>query len=151
MGVVDYCHTPDAIEKALTTLRLAEARGGKLWAIVGAGGNRDPGKRPIMGAIAEKLSDKLVVTSDNPRFEDPKTIAEAVAAGAHSPEIVVDRREAIQEVFSRAGAADVILVAGKGHEDYQEVCGVKHHFSDAEEVEAALQSRMAKEKEEKSE
>ncbi len=142
MGVVDYCHTPDAIEKALQALRpVADARGGKLIAVLGAGGNRDAGKRPIMGRTGEAFSDALIITSDNPRFEDPAAIAAAVAEGVRSPRIILDRREALFTVFSEASPEDVVLVAGKGHEDYQEICGVKHHFSDAETVREALTER----------
>ena len=144
LGVVDYCHTPDAVEKALVTLRtVAQARGGKLWALVGAGGNRDHGKRPQMGRIADALADCLVVTSDNPRDEDPAEIAAQVAAGAKAPRIILDRGDAIHQVFCSAAPADVILVAGKGHEDYQEIRGVKHHFSDAETIREALAARRA--------
>lgn len=139
LGVVDYCHTPDAVQKALESLRpVAQARGGRLITVIGAGGNRDHGKRPIMGKIAAEYSDEVIVTSDNPRFEDPAEIARAVAEGAGSPRVVLDRAEAIREAVAGADGKDVILVAGKGHEDYQEVKGVKHHFSDAEALRAAF-------------
>ncbi|MCG5031253.1 UDP-N-acetylmuramoyl-L-alanyl-D-glutamate--2,6-diaminopimelate ligase [Mesosutterella sp. OilRF-GAM-744-9] len=142
LGVVDYCHTPDAIDKALETLRpVARARGGRLWIVVGAGGNRDHGKRPLMGRSAAAGADRVIVTTDNPRFEDPLTIAQAVAAGAGSPRIILDRAEAIQMAVSEAAPEDVILVAGKGHETYQEVRGVRHHFSDAEALERAFGER----------
>lgn len=142
LGVVDYCHTPDAVQKALESLRpVAQARGGKLWTLLGAGGNRDHGKRPIMGRIAAQYSDKLIVTSDNPRFEEPAEIARMVAEGAGHPRIVLDRAEAIREAVSQAAPEDVILIAGKGHEDYQEIRGVKHHFSDVEALRAAFEAK----------
>lgn len=131
--VVDYSHTPDALEKAIETLRdVKEERLGKLWVIVGAGGDRDPGKRQMMGEVASK-ADYAVISSDNPRSEDPLTILEQVAIGALNPVKIVDRRDAIRYAISNAAPQDVILIAGKGHEDYQEINGVKHHFSDVEE------------------
>jgi UDP-N-acetylmuramoyl-L-alanyl-D-glutamate--2,6-diaminopimelate ligase len=146
--VVDYAHTPDALEKALAALRpLAQARGGKLWAVFGCGGNRDATKRPLMGEISARLADHVLVTSDNPRGEPPQAIVDQVLAGvpagapAASIESQVDRRLAIQQAVASAGGRDVILVAGKGHEDYQEVEGVKHPFSDATEAAAALAHR----------
>ena len=133
MGVVDYSHTPDALEKALESLRpVAQARGGRLWAVFGCGGDRDTGKRPVMGEIAARLADETVVTSDNPRTESPAAIIEDILKGAPGARAVEDRRAAICEALSKAEAADVVLVAGKGHEDYQDVMGVKHHFSDTE-------------------
>lgn len=141
LSVVDYCHTPDAIEKAAEALHeVAAVRGGKLWILVGAGGDRDPGKRPMMGEVAARCADRVIVTSDNPRSEDPQKIAEAVHAGARNIkpcEIIIDRREAIVQTVCRADERDVILIAGKGHEDYQEIQGIKHHFSD---VEVALEA-----------
>lgn len=143
--VVDYAHTPDALDKALAALRpLVAARGGRLWCVFGCGGNRDATKRPLMGAIAERSADRVVVTSDNPRHEPPQAILDQIVAGIGRREhvrIVADRRAAIREAAAGADVADVILVAGKGHEDYQEVAGVKHPFSDVAEAEAALRER----------
>ncbi|MDY4163133.1 MAG: UDP-N-acetylmuramoyl-L-alanyl-D-glutamate--2,6-diaminopimelate ligase [Sutterella sp.] len=142
LAVVDYSHTPDALEKALESLRpVAEARGGRLWAVFGCGGDRDAGKRPVMGRIAAALADEVVVTSDNPRTEDPEAILRDILAGADGLQAVADRREAICGAVARADARDVVLVAGKGHEDYQEINGVKHHFSDAEVVRVAFNDR----------
>ena len=143
--VVDYAHTPDALEKVVAALRpLATARGGKLVCVFGCGGDRDATKRPLMGEIAARLADQAVVTSDNPRTEDPARIVDQVAVGAFdgNPVVkIVDRREAIARVLAGAGANDVVLVAGKGHEDYQEVMGVRHPFSDVEEALIGLKKR----------
>jgi UDP-N-acetylmuramyl-tripeptide synthetase len=144
--VVDYAHTPDALEKALAALRpFADERGGALWCVFGCGGNRDAGKRPLMGALAQRLAQQVVVTSDNPRNEAPAFILLQIVAGlAGSQErvkVIEDRRSAIAHAVRNAGARDVILVAGKGHEDYQEIAGVKHHFSDVEEAGLALAAR----------
>jgi UDP-N-acetylmuramyl-tripeptide synthetase len=143
---IDYAHTPDALDKALAALRpLAEQRGGRLWCVFGCGGNRDPGKRAPMGAAA-RAADQVVVTSDNPRREDPQTIiaqilpALAGHAGVHAQ---VDRGQAIAMAVASAQAADVLLVAGKGHEDYQEIDGQRRPFSDLAQVNAALQQRAA--------
>ena len=135
--VVDYAHTPDALEKAIAALRpLAVARGGKLHCVFGCGGDRDATKRPLMGEIAARLADAVVVTSDNPRTEDPGQIVDQVAAGAFDGNPVrkiVDRRAAIAQVLADAGPHDVVLVAGKGHEDYQDIAGQRLPFSDVEE------------------
>jgi UDP-N-acetylmuramoyl-L-alanyl-D-glutamate--2,6-diaminopimelate ligase len=143
--VVDYAHTPDALEKAVAALRpLAAARGGQLVCVFGCGGNRDPGKRPQMGAIAERLADRVVVTSDNPRDEVPAEILQHIVAGLQRPAdalVIEDRREAIARSVREADARDVVLIAGKGHEDYQEIAGVKHAFSDVIEAAAALAHR----------
>lgn len=143
--VVDYAHTADAIEQALLALRpQATARGGRLWIVFGAGGDRDPGKRAPMGAAAGRHADRVVVTSDNPRSEDPAVIVAAVAAGAGSRphvELIVDRAEAIAHALSVADERDVVLIAGKGHEATQEVAGVKRPFSDVEQARAALNAR----------
>lgn len=141
--VVDYAHTPDALEKVLAALRpLAAERGGRLWCLFGCGGNRDAGKRPQMGAIAERGADAVIVTSDNPRHEDPQAIVAQILAGMHAgARAIVDRREAIAAAVHEAAPADVIVLAGKGHEDYQEIAGIKHPFSDADEALKALQER----------
>jgi UDP-N-acetylmuramyl-tripeptide synthetase len=144
--VVDYAHTADAIEQALLALRpQAAARGGKLWIVFGAGGDRDPGKRSPMGAAASRHADRVVITSDNPRREDPAAIAVALAAGAPSwldVEIILDRAEAIEHTLAVADEQDVVLIAGKGHEATQEVGGVKRPFSDVEQARAALEARL---------
>jgi UDP-N-acetylmuramoyl-L-alanyl-D-glutamate--2,6-diaminopimelate ligase len=138
--VVDYAHSPDALEKVLVTLKdVARAGGGRLVAVFGCGGDRDRGKRPLMGAVASRHADAVVVTSDNPRSEDPAAIISEIEAGvtvAH--EAIVDRREAIARAISQAKAADVVLLAGKGHEPYQEVAGRRLPFSDTLEAERAL-------------
>jgi UDP-N-acetylmuramyl tripeptide synthase len=139
---VDYAHTPDALEKGLQALRaLAQQRGGKLWCVFGCGGDRDATKRPLMAAVAEKNSDRVVVTSDNPRSEKPEAIISQVLLGLSRRECVqvqADRARAIAESIQAAAAGDVILLAGKGHEDYQEVAGVKHPFSDQDHARRAL-------------
>ena len=139
--VVDYAHTPDALEKALSTLKAVLPEGGRLISVFGCGGDRDPGKRPVMGEISGRLADHTIVTSDNPRTEDPQRIVEQVAAGvAGSHEIEIDRRAAITTAVSLARTGDVVLIAGKGHEDYQIIGTTKHHFDDVEEAQAALAS-----------
>jgi len=144
---VDYAHTPDALEKALAALRpLAEERRGQLWCVFGCGGDRDPGKRPLMGAVVERNANRCVVTSDNPRSEAPETIIRQIVAGlqdAAAADIEPDRAAAIDFALSRAAAQDVVLIAGKGHEDYQETAGVKRPFSDKTAALAALQRRSA--------
>jgi UDP-N-acetylmuramoyl-L-alanyl-D-glutamate--2,6-diaminopimelate ligase len=143
--VVDYAHTPDALEKALGVLReTAAARGGRLICVFGCGGERDPGKRPQMGAIAECLADQVVLTSDNPRNENPQAIIDAILGGLKSPPTVEpDRRQAIADAVAGAGLRDVILVAGKGHEPYQEIAGVRHPFSDLDAAKSALAGRRS--------
>jgi UDP-N-acetylmuramoyl-L-alanyl-D-glutamate--2,6-diaminopimelate ligase len=141
--VVDYAHSPDALEKVLTALRPAVAAGGELVCVFGCGGDRDAGKRPEMGHIAARLADRVVVTSDNPRSEDPAAIANAVARGVRDEGnrrwlIEIDRREAIRSAVAAAKPGDVILVAGKGHETYQEREGVRLPFSDVAVATAAL-------------
>ncbi|WP_077037136.1 UDP-N-acetylmuramoyl-L-alanyl-D-glutamate--2,6-diaminopimelate ligase [Pelomonas sp. KK5] len=143
-AVVDYAHTPDALEKALEALApLAAARGGELVCLFGCGGNRDRAKRPLMGGIAAKLAQRVIVTSDNPRHEAPEQILADIVAGmgAAVHAVVIDRREAIVQALAEAGPRDVVLLAGKGHEDYQEVAGERRHFSDVEEARAALIER----------
>ena len=141
--VVDYAHTPDALEKVLQALRpVAESRGGKLAVVFGAGGDRDPTKRPLMGAIAGRLADRVVVTSDNPRSEDPLAIIAAVRrdlAVEHAVE--PDRARAIARAVAEASAHDVVLIAGKGHENYQEIQGRRLPFSDGAVAREALRGR----------
>jgi UDP-N-acetylmuramoyl-L-alanyl-D-glutamate--2,6-diaminopimelate ligase len=145
--VVDYAHTPDALEKVLVALRpLAAARGGRLWCVFGCGGNRDATKRAPMGAVAERLADVVVLTSDNPRGEHPGAILEQIAAGLREPQrarVIEDRAAAIATAVGEARACDVVLLAGKGHEDYQEVDGTRRPFSDLAEAERALRARAA--------
>ena len=143
--VVDYAHTPDALSQALDALRpLARARGGKLWCVFGAGGERDAGKRPLMGAAASGGADLIIVTSDNPRSEDPGAIAAQVAAGLDRPAFAIelDRRQAIALALQSAQPADVVLIAGKGHERWQEIAGERLGFDDVAEASAVL-SRIA--------
>jgi UDP-N-acetylmuramyl-tripeptide synthetase len=146
---VDYAHTPDALEKALQALRpLARQRGGELWCVFGCGGDRDPVKRPLMAAVAEKEADRVVVTSDNPRTEKPEAIISQVLLGLSHADVVevqADRASAIADSIAAAAPQDVILVAGKGHEDYQEIGGVKQPFSDQAHAQAALQNYGARE------
>ena len=141
--VVDYAHTPDALEKVLGALRpVAEARRGRLIALFGAGGERDPSKRPLMGAVAARLSDRVILTSDNPRGEAPETIIAAIAAGVgRDCDIEPDRGRAIAAAIAGASDEDVVLLAGKGHESYQEVRGVRIPFSDEAAARGALASR----------
>jgi UDP-N-acetylmuramyl-tripeptide synthetase len=142
---VDYAHTPDALDKALGALRtVATQRAGKLWCVFGCGGDRDASKRPLMAAIAQKNADALVITSDNPRTEQPGAIIAQIVHGLqmpHTARVQADRAQAIRESIGQAQAVDVILVAGKGHEDYQDVAGVKHPFSDVVHARAALEER----------
>ncbi|MFA6970938.1 MAG: UDP-N-acetylmuramoyl-L-alanyl-D-glutamate--2,6-diaminopimelate ligase [Gallionella sp.] len=143
--VVDYAHTPDALEKVLLALREAclvsddAPDAGRLICVFGCGGDRDRGKRAMMGLVAEKFADNCIVTSDNPRSEDPQHIINDVVSGmsANKHEIIVDRAAAIARAIGQAQRGDIILIAGKGHEDYQEIKGVKHSFSD---VEVAVQA-----------
>lgn len=140
--VVDYAHTPDALENALGALRdVAAQRGGSLFVVFGCGGDRDKGKRPEMGRIAEALADRVLVTSDNPRSEDAAAIIADIVGGMARAETEIDRAAAIRRIVCEAEAADVILLAGKGHETYQEIAGVRHHFSDLEKAQLALELR----------
>jgi UDP-N-acetylmuramoyl-L-alanyl-D-glutamate--2,6-diaminopimelate ligase len=144
-AVVDYAHTPDALEKALASLRpLATARGGRLVCVLGCGGNRDATKRPLMAAVAERLADVVVLTSDNPRHESPSAILREMTGGLQRPQaatVIEDRRIAIAQALGAADPRDVVLIAGKGHEDYQEIAGIKHPFSDVAEATVALAAR----------
>ena len=143
--VVDYAHTPDALEQALLALRpFAEARGGALWCVFGCGGERDATKRPMMGAIAERLAQHVVATSDNPRGESACFILSQILAGVvghDDVDVIEDRAEAIRHAIAGADARDVILIAGKGHEDYQEIAGLRRPFSDVAQARAALAQR----------
>jgi UDP-N-acetylmuramoyl-L-alanyl-D-glutamate--2,6-diaminopimelate ligase len=143
--VVDYAHTPDALQKALEVLReTATARGGRLVCVFGCGGERDPGKRPQMGDVAEALADRVVLTSDNPRGEDPQVIIDAIRAGMRRPpQVEPDRAKAITEALAAADERDVVLLAGKGHEPYQEIAGVRHSFSDLDAAKSALAARQS--------
>jgi UDP-N-acetylmuramoyl-L-alanyl-D-glutamate--2,6-diaminopimelate ligase len=141
--VIDYAHTPDALQQVLTAMRPSVRNGGALVCVFGAGGDRDPGKRPEMGRVAASLADRVVVTSDNPRSEDPTAIAMSIAQGVRAAGnrhwiLEVDRAKAIRAAIAAGHAGDVIVVAGKGHETYQEIAGEKHPFSDAAEVRSAL-------------
>ncbi|APV48468.1 UDP-N-acetylmuramoyl-L-alanyl-D-glutamate--2,6-diaminopimelate ligase [Betaproteobacteria bacterium GR16-43] len=145
--VVDYAHTPDALEKALAALRPAVAKDRQLICVFGCGGDRDPGKRPMMGAAAARLADHVIVTSDNPRGEDPAKIIAQVMGGipAGKAEAIEDRQVAIFTAVHHARAGDVVLLAGKGHETYQEIAGVRHPFCDGETARAALEQRTESE------
>jgi UDP-N-acetylmuramoyl-L-alanyl-D-glutamate--2,6-diaminopimelate ligase len=131
LAVIDYAHTPHALEQALTALRTQG--GGKLWCVFGCGGDRDVGKRPLMGAVAERLADRVIVTDDNPRTEDPDQIIAGIRAGMRHPDaaiVIRDRRQAIVQALAEASGCDIVLIAGKGHEDYQIVGAERLPFSD---------------------
>ncbi len=135
LAIVDYAHTPDALEKVLITARRLTKD--KLWVVFGAGGNRDKTKRPLMGKVAEKWADLVVITSDNPRWEEPEAIIEDILKGIEQKKKVFvqkDRKEAIKFALQNAKEGDVVLIAGKGHEDYQEIKGVKYPFKDQDVV-----------------
>ena len=142
-AVVDYAHTPDALQNVLTSIREILKNKGQIITVCGAGGNRDKGKRPLMAQEAAEQSDRVIITSDNPRFEEPQDIINDMLAGLNPKQLkktisIVDRREAIRAAAMMAQPGDVILVAGKGHEPYQDIKGVKHHFDDHEEIRAAF-------------
>ena len=142
-AIVDYAHTPDALANVLNAIHEVLDGKGKVITVCGAGGNRDKGKRPLMAQEAVRQSDKVIITSDNPRFEEPQAIVDDMLAGLDDAQraktiAIVDRREAIRAAAAMAQPGDVILIAGKGHEPYQEVRGVKHHFDDHEEVRKAF-------------
>jgi UDP-N-acetylmuramoyl-L-alanyl-D-glutamate--2,6-diaminopimelate ligase len=147
--VVDYAHTPDALAQTLDALRpLALQREGQLWCVFGCGGDRDAAKRPLMGAIAAAKADHTVVTSDNPRSEKPASIVAQILAGMAGQaqaDVQVDRSAAIQSTIGRASARDVVLLAGKGHEETQEIQGVKSRFSDRTHALEALAHRKSPE------
>jgi UDP-N-acetylmuramoyl-L-alanyl-D-glutamate--2,6-diaminopimelate ligase len=137
-AIVDYAHTPDALENVLNAIHeVLDGKGGQVITVCGAGGNRDKGKRPLMAQEAAKQSDRVIITSDNPRFEEPQDIINDMLEGLNAQQkkktiSIVDRKEAIRTATMMANKGDVILIAGKGHEDYQEIKGVKHHFDDRE-------------------
>ncbi|MBO4429947.1 MAG: UDP-N-acetylmuramoyl-L-alanyl-D-glutamate--2,6-diaminopimelate ligase [Bacteroidaceae bacterium] len=142
-AIVDYAHTPDALENVLNAIHGVLDGKGEVITVCGAGGNRDKGKRPLMAREAVKQSDRVIITSDNPRFEEPQDIINDMLAGLDEEQMkkviaIVDRRQAIKTACMMAKSGDVILIAGKGHEDYQDVKGVKHHFDDKEEVRACF-------------
>ena len=144
-AIVDYAHTPDALENVLNAIHEVLDGKGKVITVCGAGGNRDKGKRPLMAQEAVKQSDRVIITSDNPRFEEPQDIINDMLAGLDARQMkkvisIADRREAIRTACMMAEKGDVILVAGKGHEDYQEINGVKHHFDDQEVIRECVQS-----------
>ena len=143
VGIVDYAHTPDALQNVLSTINVIRNKGQMLYTVVGCGGDRDKTKRPEMAKIAFDLSDHLVLTSDNPRTENPEDILNDMEAGLTDEQRgtvlrITDRRSAIKTAVAMAREGDIVLVAGKGHEKYQEVMGVKHHFDDVEELEKLL-------------
>ena len=142
-AIVDYAHTPDALANVLAAIHEVLGGKGRVITVCGAGGNRDKGKRPLMAQEAVRRSDTVIITSDNPRFEEPQDIIADMLAGLDAQQMkkvvsIVDRREAIRAACMMARKGDVVLVAGKGHEDYQEVKGVKHHFDDREEIRKVL-------------
>ena len=146
-AIIDYAHTPDALNNVLGSIKEVIGDKGHIITVVGAGGNRDKGKRPLMAQEAVNASDKVILTSDNPRFEEPGDILNDMLAGLDSIQrkkvlSIADRREAIRTATQFAQPGDVILIAGKGHEDYQEIKGVKHHFDDKEEVEKIFRGEM---------
>jgi UDP-N-acetylmuramoyl-L-alanyl-D-glutamate--2,6-diaminopimelate ligase len=143
---VDYAHTPDALDKVLSSLR--KHCGQALWVVLGCGGNRDTGKRPQMGRIAEQWADHVIITDDNPRFENGRDIVNDILVGCSSigkssgkVDVIQDREQAIQSVIARAATNDCIVIAGKGHEDYQEINGERQPFSDSRVVLEALKKR----------
>ncbi|WP_151703859.1 UDP-N-acetylmuramoyl-L-alanyl-D-glutamate--2,6-diaminopimelate ligase [Nitrincola alkalilacustris] len=144
--LIDYAHTPDALYQALKALSVHKSGKGQLWCVFGCGGDRDAGKRPEMGRIAAELADQLVVTSDNPRTESPDQILTQIVAGipaSASFKVEVDRAKAIEMAVMQASSDDIVLIAGKGHEDYQEIHGKRHPFSDQKYALAALRRRAA--------
>lgn len=143
LAIVDYAHTPDALQNVISTINELRKTDAQLITVVGCGGNRDTTKRPVMARVAADGSSRVILTSDNPRFEDPQAILDEMRAGLDASQLartltIADRREAIRTAAALAKAGDIILVAGKGHEPYQEVAGVRHHFDDREEVRAAF-------------
>ena len=149
-AVVDYAHTPDALENVLASLRRITGQGSAITVVFGCGGDRDRAKRPMMGSIARRLADRVIVTSDNPRSEDPAAIIEDVVAGMEERrgvETIADRRAAIERALDESGAGDLVVIACKGHEDYQIIGGVRHHFDDREVVRGWVAARQTGEPE----
>ena len=143
--LVDYAHTPNALENVLSTLHQLRTENSNLYCVFGAGGNRDTSKRPKMGKVASSYADKIFVTSDNPRFEEPEVIISEIMEGIDNKEYVrvqPDRKIAIETAIEEARSEDIILIAGKGHENYQDICGTKQPFNDYEIAEVALQQKM---------
>ena len=143
LAIVDYAHTPDALQNVIDTINELRKEGAQLITVVGCGGNRDTTKRPVMAQVAANGSSRVILTSDNPRFEDPQVILDEMRAGLDKAQMartltIADRREAIRTAAALARPGDIILAAGKGHEPYQEIAGVRHHFDDREEVRAAF-------------
>ena len=137
IGIVDYAHTPDALVNVLSTIKKLKQGHEQLITVVGCGGDRDKTKRPVMGEVACEHSDRVIFTSDNPRSEDPEQILTDMETGLSSAAkkkymAIVDRKQAIKTAVTMARAEDIVLIAGKGHEKYQEIKGVKHHFDDKE-------------------
>jgi len=148
VGIVDYAHTPDALENVLETINHLRSGNERVITVVGCGGNRDAEKRPKMAAIACKFSNRVILTSDNPRYEDPADILEQMRKGVppldyKKTTVIEDRREAIFRAYDEANPDDIILIAGKGHENYQEIKGIKHHFDDKEVLLEAFAARHA--------
>jgi len=141
--VIDYAHTPDALYRAITAI--SETQQGCIWVVFGCGGDRDRGKRSEMGAVAARLADRIVVTSDNPRGEPPEAIIQDILAGCGdvTPLVEVDRATAISLVITKAAAGDTVLIAGKGHETYQEIAGARIPFSDVQCANHYLAQRRA--------
>jgi UDP-N-acetylmuramoyl-L-alanyl-D-glutamate--2,6-diaminopimelate ligase len=142
LAVVDYAHTPDALQKILQTLTpIAKQREGKIWCVFGCGGDRDAGKRSQMGAVAQQYADHIIITSDNPRSEEPQAIIEMIRGGigqeAANVQMIIDRAAAIMTAVRNAASQDIVLVAGKGHETTQEINGKKFDFSDQEHIRLA--------------
>jgi UDP-N-acetylmuramoyl-L-alanyl-D-glutamate--2,6-diaminopimelate ligase len=144
--IVDYAHTPDALQNVLSTLSAVKDASQKLTVVFGAGGDRDSAKRPEMAKVAELFADKVIVTSDNPRTENPDVIIADIIAGFDKLDkvsSVTNRKDAIERATSEAKSNEIILIAGKGHEDYQEINGQRHHFDDREIAAGLLQSKIA--------
>jgi UDP-N-acetylmuramyl tripeptide synthase len=141
---VDYAHTPDALEQVLKSLRAQLTANAELICVFGCGGDRDQGKRPLMGKVASGMASRVIVTSDNPRSESPASIIQAVMAGAGEKATSIEcRADAIKQAIKTAKKGDVVLIAGKGHEDYQEIAGVKYPFSDMQVAQETLQEMAA--------